>query len=169
MAHRNNTPTADLATIPEEFTALTVSSLKELNALGQPRSDAEVTQRIDQYFTFCGQHNLRPGIESLALALHVSRQTIYLWGKGINCSVERQQTIENAKQFIASFIEQAGMSGKLNPVTTIFLMKNWMGYQDAYALESSVSETRDTQPSEDLQSIRTRYSKLTDNDTDSDL
>ena len=48
-----------------------VSSLKELHDKGKPQSDEELEQRIDDYFAFCEKSSIRPGIESLALSLHI--------------------------------------------------------------------------------------------------
>ena len=45
---------------------------------------------------------------------------------------------QNAKQVVAAFIEQASLSGKINPATAIFLMKNWMGYKDTESFEDAI-------------------------------
>jgi hypothetical protein len=80
---------------------------------------------------------MRPGVEGLALALGVSRQTLFNWSQGIKCSDKRRQIAEHAKALIAAYIEQVSLSGRLNPVTAIFLQKNWFGYRDSQTLELS--------------------------------
>ena len=124
-----------------------VTSLKELHQMGRPKTDEELEERIDQYFSLCERSSIRPGIESLCLSLHITRQCLYNWCHGIQCSERRQQACESAKSFIASFIEQASLSGKLNPATAIFLQKNWLGYKDVYSFEEEAENHRDSRSS----------------------
>ena len=91
MMPKNNYPNVALSDLPEDFVGETVRSLKELNALGKPQTDAEVQERIDQYFKFCENSGCRPGIESLCLSLHISRTTLFNWVRGYGCSPERKQ------------------------------------------------------------------------------
>ena len=118
----------------QELTA----SLMELNKKGVCNTDQEVEQRIDEYFDFCVRSSMRPGIESLCLALHITRTTLFRWCNGNSCSEYRQEMAQNAKQVVAAFIEQASLSGKINPATAIFLMKNWMGYKDNESFEDAI-------------------------------
>lgn len=128
-------PQQSLKTLPDEFTRETVNSLIELNSLGKPKTDAEVEERINDYFRFCADKGIRPGIESLALSLHVSRITIYKWGKGIGCSPRCQEAVNMAQSIVATFLEQSMVKGKINPASGIFLMKNWLSYKDAISFE----------------------------------
>lgn len=114
------------------------NSLLELNDKGICKTDQEVQQRIDEYFDFCTRSSMRPGIESLCLALHITRTTLFRWCNGIGCSEYRQEVIQNAKQVVAAFIEQASLSGKINPATAIFVMKNWMSYKDSESFEDAL-------------------------------
>lgn len=158
---KTNLPPGQLETLPAEAAQEIITNLRQLHDMGIPETDDEVETRLDQYFTFCQEHSFRPGIETLALSLHVSRQTIYNWGKGIKCSPRRQQLIESAKSFVAGFIEQAALSGRLNPATYIFLAKNWLSYRDNYSLESA-SESTDYVPSVTREEI-TRRAEMYDN------
>lgn len=126
---------AKLESIEPSFVTETLQSIRDLRNLGRPGTDAEVKQRIDFYFDWCERTGMRPGIEGLCCALHCSRQTLHKWQHGIGCSPERQQIVELAKSFIATFLEQAGLSGKINPICYVFLSKNWLGYKDSQALE----------------------------------
>lgn len=110
-----------------------MNNLLALRAKGRPATDDEVKKRIDDFFEYCRISGLRPGVESLGIALGVSRQTVWKWAHGVSCGPKRQELIENALAFIAGFLEQCGMQGKINPVTYIFLMKNWYGYSDSPA------------------------------------
>ncbi len=113
----------------------TVASLIELSNMGKPKTDIEVIDRVDMFFDYCMRSQTRPGIESLCLVLHCSRQTLLNWQNGQGCSKVRQETIQQAKQLIASFIEQVTLSGKINPASGIFLMKNWLNYKDTLSFD----------------------------------
>ena len=115
-----------------------VTSLKELHDMGKPKTDADIEQRIEDYFLFCQNSSIRPGIESLCMALHISRTTLFNWSNGINCSKECQELMQSAKSFIGAYIEQAMLGGKISPPSGIFLMKNWLSYKDAISIEESI-------------------------------
>lgn len=136
----NNLPQGKIDELPAVDIHELIGSLKELHDLGRPTSDNEVADRIDRYFSFCEQSSVRPGIESLCLALHISRTTLFRWSHGEDCSEYRQELVEQAKGFIAAFIEQAMLCGKISPPSGIFLMKNWLSYKDAISIEESVPE-----------------------------
>lgn len=137
---KSNFPNEKIGDLGEEFVAETVMSLRELNELGKPESDEEVAKRIDEYFEFCQRTGVRPGIESLCLALHISRTTLFNWNSGLGCSENRKEIIHRAKSFIASFLEQAMSRGKISPPSGIFLMKNWLGYKDTLSFEDATAQ-----------------------------
>lgn len=149
---RNKYPQAALDDMEPEAVQKLVTSLKDLYDMGKPKTDAEVSQRIDEYFALCQRSSIRPGIESLCMALHISRTTLFNWVHENGCSKERQKAAEGAKAFLAAFIEQAMLGGKINPPSGIFLMKNWLGYKDTLSLEEAVPqvETRKTLTAADL-------------------
>ncbi len=121
-----------------------VTSLQELHALGRPKTDEEFKNRIDEYFAFCQRSSIRPGIESLCLSLHITRQRLYDICNGVSCSEERQQAAQSAKSFIAAYIEQAHLQGKINPASGIFLMKNWLNYKDSISFEEGATQQKET-------------------------
>lgn len=135
---KNNYPQSALDNIEPEVVQAYVSSLKELHDLGKPKTDEETKQRIDQYFELCERSSLRPGVESLSMALHVSRITLYRWSMGEDCSPYKTELIQSAKSVIFGFLEQCLLSGKINPASGIFLAKNWLGYRDSISIEESV-------------------------------
>ena len=118
-----------------------VGSLKELYDLGRPQTDEETKQRIDDYFSFCERSSIRPGIESLCMALHISRTTLFRWSHGEDCSECKKDLILSAKAFIGAFLEQAMLGGKISPPSGIFLMKNWLSYKDAISIEENIPDT----------------------------
>lgn len=137
---KNNYPQAGLDEIEPAAVQQIVSSLKELHDKGRPKTDEEVEERINEYFSFCERSSIRPGIESLCLSLHISRTTLFKWNRGIDCSLYRQELTQSAKAFISAFIEQAMLGGKISPPSGIFLAKNWLGYKDTISIEESIPE-----------------------------
>lgn len=136
MGKNNNFPQAGIDDLEPDYVAEVVGSLWELHNLGRPDSDEELESRINEYFSFCQRTGNRPGIESLCLALHISRTTLFNWNAGLGCTKRRQELIMEAKSFIAAFLEQATMRGKISPPSGIFLLKNWLGYRDTVSFEN---------------------------------
>lgn len=137
---RGVAPQTELDTADPSKTQLIMESLIDLNELGKPETNAQLKDRISRYFAYCERSSLRPGIESLAYACGVSRITIYQWSLGNGCDSERQEIILSAKGMIAAYLEQAALSGLINPATAIFLMKGWLGYSDTVSLEQKAEE-----------------------------
>ena len=141
---KSNYPAAQLGDLEPDFVSETIENLRQLNSKGKPKTDQELTERIDQYFQFCQNTGNRPGIESLCMSLCITRTTLFNWNNGINCTQERQEIIIKAKAFIASFMEQAVLRGKINPASGIFLMKNWLGYKDSYSFEEATETKKES-------------------------
>ena len=136
---KNNFPSGGLDNIRPEIVTAAMAELNKLRSLKAPKTDDEVEARINEYFNICENGGLRPGIETLAFCLGVTRMTIYKWSMGTQ-GERRKILIVSAKQAIASFIEQSALSGRINPVTAIFLFKNWLGYKDTYSFEENIAE-----------------------------
>lgn len=137
---KNGYPQGQIDDMEPSTVTKIVSSLKELHDKGKPQTDAEIKQRIDEYFSFCQQSSIRPGIESLCLSLHISRTTLFNWNNGIGCSEKCQELIQSAKALVGAFIEQAVLGGKISPPSGIFLMKNWLNYRDTISLEDNIPD-----------------------------
>ena len=169
---KGNAPQSEIEELAPQFVSETVSCLKELNSMGKPESDEELQERIDQYFAFCERTGNRPGVETLCLALHITRTTLFRWGAGIDCSVQRREIISNAKQFIAGFLEQSVLRGKISPPSGIFMLKNWLNYKDTLSFENTVeSYEHNYKPTETAQQIIDKYKsyaqiELSDNEED---
>ena len=139
--HKSNFPSNQLNNLPENFCKETVHSLRELNSKGKPSNPEELKQRIDSYFLFCEEHDFRCGIESLCLALGVSRQTLWQWCNGNNCTEEWAEICRSAKQFILTFLEQLTLKNKINPASSIFYYKNWADYHDNVSFDEAIPQT----------------------------
>ena len=139
-----NYPNAELKKLNgEDYTGLTVDNLMQLADLGPVRTDEELRQRIDTYFQFCADRNFRPGIETLCLSIGVSRQGFWNWCNNINTQTKSPEWVElcqRARQLIISFLEVASINGRINPATSIFLLKNWANYSDTTKYEITEPE-----------------------------
>lgn len=129
----------DLAEISTDDVRKIVQDLRRLYSLPRCRTDTEVEKRISEYFEICDRQGMRPGIEQLSLALGISRVTFFNWCRGVGCSKERQQIAEKAHQIVIAYIENATLSGRLNPASSCFFLKNWAQYRDVQTVEAVVN------------------------------
>ena len=143
MAHVNNWPTGRQPDVTDSELAadieqkMTLAATDRIN-LSDPK---QIKDRMQFYFQKCREWGRRPGIEGLCLALHVSRQSLWKWQHE---DTERGELARTAKQLILSQLESWNIEGKLNPASSIFLLKNWAGYTDAVQLEAV--DNRDHRP-----------------------
>lgn len=143
---RGNLQTQQLANIDSESCGEVVRCLRDLAKYGEPKTTEELKQRIDSYFEFCADNNIRIGIESLCLSLGINRQKFWRWCNGNDLKIDRewQDVCVVAKQYCASFIEMLTLNGKLNPASSIFYLKNWFNYKDTVNFETENTERRIT-------------------------
>lgn len=99
-------------------------SLISLWKKGRPATDDEVRERIEAYFDACRFCGLRPAMESLCMALHISRETLRLWKNGQGCSKARQEMIQDARQLVLAECEQLAFQGAIHPGVYAFYLKN---------------------------------------------
>lgn len=137
-------------------------------------TDAQaVTDRLGEYFTLYEQADLKPTVAGMAIALNgMSRQTLtaiahdrVTGSTGYKSALppEVTATIKKAYKMMENMWETYMNSGKINPVSGIFLGKNNYGYQDKteYVLTPNTQNDSDY----DAEDIRQRY--LIDSDSDS--
>ena len=92
-----------------------------------------VQSRIKEYFAICTEDDIKPTVESLALAFSVSRFTLFDYINGRNHTIKNPEsilTLKTAYDIINSYYAHMMNNGKINPVAGIFLMKNNYGYKD---------------------------------------
>lgn len=160
MANKNsNFPSNQLNQVNgQKFVGYTVDSLIELSRWGIPQNEQQLEQRFDSYFSYCISHDLRPGIESMCLALGISRQTFNNWISGKTTrSLEWINQCVLAKQICIAFLESASLSGHINPATSVFALKNWAGYSDNNLAVSLESERPRIQSIDDLPTFAHNY------------
>lgn len=100
-----------------------IHSLRELYDMGRPESNSELKERIDMFFEFCEESSIRPGVQALCTALHISRTTLFRWSNGEDCDQERQEIIVMAKSFLDSFFGASDTFRASKPASRDFLAK----------------------------------------------
>ena len=157
-----NLPNVQLSEVDENFVSDALKKLRDLSAISggeAVRNNDDLRNRIQVYFDYCERNGVRPGIETICTALSIHRSTFYRWAKGINCDEERFIICSQAKHIIDGFLEMSSNQGKLNPATAIFLMKNYLGYEDSVTIEARTNQEAEMLPSRSrtAESIAEKY------------
>ena len=132
----------------------------------------QVQGRLQEYFQMCFDHDMKPTVSAMALALGngITRQTLWaikagqpVGGNGYMTTlpIEVADCIKKAYSYMEILWENYMQNGKINPVSGIFLGKNNYGYQDKteYVVTPNVNNDSDY----DADAIKKRY--LTDSTT----
>ena len=145
-------------------------------------NEAEVQERLNEYFALYAQYDMKPTVAGMAIALNGMHRTTLraiatgqpTGGAGYKTALppEVASTIKKAYFLLENLWETYMNSGKVNPVAGIFLGKNNYGYQDKteYVLTPNQQNDNDYSPDE----IRQRYitanqhERLSDSDSDED-
>lgn len=108
--------------------AINLSSFGEID-VNDPKA---VEERIKLFLTYCLEHDMKPTVESMALAFNTNRTQLWRWVNGVECNVNEtsRNAIKKGYSIMNQLLTQTMMEGKINPVSAIFLMKNNMGYKD---------------------------------------
>lgn len=143
MSKANNSPTNWKEGLTEADKSDMLSVLESFRQMPPVRKDdvEEVKERLDMYFNKCAEYGFIPTVESMCLALGVSRQALWKWQKN---NYEAGELIERAKEIINSMLTTATLQGKVNFAFTIWLQKNHFGYSDSQRLE--VANVTDKRP-----------------------
>lgn len=108
-----------------------------------------VRNRIYEYFELCYDHDMKPTVAGMCLAIGRARTTVLGWLAGRRESIPHEviEVIEHAMTIINSQLEDYMQDGKINPVSGIFLAKNNFGYRDQ--TEFVVNNRQTEEPSAD--------------------
>jgi hypothetical protein len=95
----------------------------------------QLSARLNDYFALCAEHDMKPGVAALALALGMDRRRLWeinndVAGRNLSIPEECKSVIKMAYNSLEVLWESYSTSGKINPVTAIFLGKNNFGYAD---------------------------------------
>lgn len=102
-------------------------------------TEEEIIQRLNDYFVLYAKYDMKPTVAGMAIALGTNRQTLWaithdgpMGGRGNEVTLPKNKTdlIKNAYNLLENLWENYMVSGKINPVSGIFLGKNNYGYQD---------------------------------------
>ena len=126
---------------PEEISNLTSLALSVF-MIKTPdlHNPDEVQQAIINYFQTCQTHGTRPGNLGLYAALGMSRQDYHDVINGRNkskVSPECIDIVKRAARAVGVYREGLALQGKINPVTYIFMGKNYDGLEDVTRLDVS--------------------------------
>ena len=94
------------------------------------KDNAEIAERLNAYFNECWETGQIPTIEDMALALGITRQTLWRWSQEVNQDRERAEMIEHARAILAAIDAKLVTEGKIIPVTYIFRAKNYYDMKD---------------------------------------
>lgn len=131
---KTNAPT--VVELPEgdnnKFTtfALAIMKLPKIDV----RDPIQLQSRVVEYFQLCADHDMKPGVAAVGLAIGLDRRR--LWeiksGSSRNSTIpqECKDIINEVYDSLEVLWEGYMASGKINPVSGIFLAKNNFGYQD---------------------------------------
>ena len=129
-----------LQTEPGDNTKIVLTSMKFFDMPKVDLHDPEaVRQRLGEYFQIYGEADLKPTVAGMAMALGVDRRRLWAiandqptggGGKLMNIPSESADLIKKAYEILETTMENYATSGKINPVMSIFMMKNHFGYQD---------------------------------------
>ena len=111
--------------------ALAIMQLPKID-IADPK---QVSNRLNEYFSLCAEHDMKPGVAALALAIGLDRRRLWeinndVAGRNLTVPEESKKIIKMAYNSLEVLWESYSTSGKINPVTAIFLGKNNFGYQD---------------------------------------
>ncbi len=138
-----------------------------------------VTERLTEYFNLYGEQDMKPTVAGMAMALGMTRQTLWaithdapVSGKGNMTALPSSSTdlIKKAYFILENMWETYMNSGKINPMAGVFLGVNNYSYRDVKQVDVA-PVVRPSQDSDyDADSIRQRYlidDKSTDSSSDS--
>ena len=123
----------------------------------------QVDQRINDYFKLYAKHDMKPTVAGLAMALNMDRRRLWEIKTGAAVGGTGKQhlppgTLDSIKKayFLMENLWETYMnSGKINPVSGIFLGKNNFGYLDKTEYVLTPNQKQDSDY--DAEDIRKRY------------
>ena len=163
-----------LQTEPGDNTKIVQTSMRFFD---MPRVDLKnpdaVRERLGEYFQIYAEADLKPTVAGMGMALGVDRRQLWAiandqptGGNGYKLKLPQETTdlIKKAYEILETSMEAYANSGKINPVMSIFMMKNHFGYQDK--TEYVLTPNQKTESDYNADEISKRY--LSDSSDSSD-
>lgn len=116
----------------QEFNRAMEKKIFNSTGIGRPYSFdnvEELEKEMSEYFELCKHTDTMPTVTSLALWLGCDRDTIYNHANNPNSPFFG--TFKRTLTYMHSTMENGTLSGDINPVTYIFLAKNYFGLEDS--------------------------------------
>lgn len=137
----------------KEFNRAMEKRIFNSTGIGRPyafNSVEDLQKDMSEYFELCKQTDTMPTITSLALWLGCNRDTIYEHAN--NSSSPFSDVFKKTLTFLHSTMENGTLSGDINPVTYIFLAKNYFGLRDDKNIQVSATNSQGSPNSEETAS-----------------
>ena len=130
------------------------------------KDPVQLRQRVLEYFQLCADHDMKPGVAAIGLAIGLDRRR--LWAVKAGCCDyaipdECKEIIIGVYDSLEMLWESWTTGGKINPVTAIFLGKNNFGYQDKQEYVLTPNQQNSVI---DPKTIEEKYAELPDADGD---
>lgn len=121
------------------------------------RSDEELCERLNWFFSECARTQQIPNVEKMANALGYHRNTLFAWESGTlpGFSPITAEIVKQAKQILASIDAELAQEGRSQPVVYMFRAKNFYGMKD----QQDFVLTPNTRPV-DVETIEAKYAEL---------
>ena len=108
--------------------AVTIANWPEIDT-----DDADqVIGRIREYHQYCIDNDIKPDMSGMALAIGVSRPTLWKWENGVESN--KPQSVRNAikkgREINENILVTMMQNGRINPIPALFLLKNNHSYVD---------------------------------------
>lgn len=100
----------------------------------------QVEHRINEYFDYCVQNDLKPGFVMMANWLGVSRDTLNQWKRGNYRAATHTDIIQKAVNQLEALWETYMLEGKVNIVAGIFIGKQYYGAVDKQEIAITANE-----------------------------
>ena len=114
--------------------AVKIDTFKGLSDWEFTNDPEKVEKRIDWFFRYCAERDIRPTVALLAVALNTSRQTLWGWEQR---GGRLGNAVSQAKRILNALLEDWGLNGKVNPIVLVWQQKNHFHYRDNIAVEVS--------------------------------
>lgn len=138
--------------------ALAIMQLPKIDV----RNPEQLRSRVVEYFQLCAEHDMKPGVAAVALAIGLDRRRMWeirSGTKNVAIPQECKDIIVGVYDSLETLWESYMINGKVNPVTGIFLGKNNFGYQDKQEYVVTPNTMSQETP---IEVIEAKYEELPD-------
>jgi hypothetical protein len=143
--------------------ALAIMQLPKIDV----RNPEQLRGRVLEYFQLCADHDMKPGVAAIGLAIGLDRRRMWEIRSGSerNATIppECKDIINSVYDSLEALWESYMINGKINPVSGIFLGKNNFGYQDK---QEYVLTPNQQLSGADPATIEAKYAELPDGDSE---